>query len=249
MRIPFSQIFLSDHDQPLSPPLAQATASVALSFPDAQRTVYDKQSLRQFIVDHFDPEVVRAYDRLRPYAYKADLGRYCLLYEQGGWYSDISVRFLMSVSLGKDVSLLAFRDIQRNSGTTWSCSIAVLFAKPKLACFKTAIEYVLKNCRERYYGLTPLCPTGPTLFGQALAAGRARHDYVFGDSLYLTPDHEVTNRAYVLPNGEILAMAKRAEGGNLKQLGAKGTNNYNDFWRKRDVYAADAEAPPAAPAR
>ena len=95
---------------------------------------------------------------------------------------------------------------------------------------------VVRHCREKYYGITPLCPTGPTVLGEALASFRAQPDCVFGDHLELTPSHSDKNRAFVLPDGKILAFTKRAEGGDLEALGASGVNNYNVLWRARKFY-------------
>ncbi len=36
--------------------------------------------------------MLQAFDRMKPYAYRADLGRYALLLQQGGWYFDIGTR-------------------------------------------------------------------------------------------------------------------------------------------------------------
>ena len=41
---------------------------------------WNNQSLRDFIATSFPADVVNAYDVLKPLSYKADLGRFCLLY-------------------------------------------------------------------------------------------------------------------------------------------------------------------------
>jgi mannosyltransferase OCH1-like enzyme len=232
-----SQIYLSDsEDQELSPFLKYATSTVVRAFPGANHTIYDKQSLRKYIVDNYESDVVWAYDKLRPYAYKADLGRYCLLQKLGGWYFDISVRLETPAQLDERIEFLGFRDIQKHSLTSWACSTTILFSKPDNKVFGTAIAYVVRNCREEFYGRTPLCPTGPTVLGEALAAHRSQDNYVFGDVLELTPTHEIKNKAFILPDGIIMAWNKPAKGGDLTGLGANGVNNYNEFWHTRNVY-------------
>jgi hypothetical protein len=84
--------------------------------------------------------------------------------------------------------------------------------------------------------MSPLCPTGPNLLGQSIAKYGSNWRIMFGDDLELTPGHPKKNRAYVLPDGEIVAWGKCAEGGDLTALGAQGVNNYNDFWHARRVY-------------
>jgi mannosyltransferase OCH1-like enzyme len=231
-----SQIFLSDTDQELSPFLRHAVSTVKSAFPNDNHTVYNKNSLREFIADNYDADVLGAYDALRPYSYKADLGRFCLLNKLGGWYFDIPVKVMNPVEVGDRIEWLAFRDIQRFSYTSWACATTVLYSKPNNSALTTAIEMIVNNCQEKYYGITPLCPTGPTLLGKALAANGSQADFVYGDYLELTPTHEQKNRAFVLPDGTIMAWSKPSGGGDLTGVGAKGVNNYNELWAARAVY-------------
>jgi mannosyltransferase OCH1-like enzyme len=234
-----SQIYLSDSkDQGLSPFLDYATGTVKNAFPNDNHTIYNKESLRQFIADNYEPDVLWTYDSLCPYSYKADLGRFCLLNKLGGWYLDIAVRMVNPVEVGDRIEFLAFRDIQRFSYTTWACATTVLYSKPDNIALTTAIEMIVNNCHEQYYGITPLCPTGPTLLGAALAANGGNANFVYGDYLELTPTHEQKNRAFVLPDGTIMAWSKPSGGGDLTGVGAKGVNNYNELWAQRRIYAA-----------
>lgn len=231
-----SQIFLSDTDNQLSPFLQHATTTVKEAFPQFEHIIYNKESLRQFIADNYDADVLWAYDCLKPYSYKADLGRFCLLNKLGGWYLDIGVRMVNPVEIGPRIKFLAFRDIQRFSFTSWACATTVLYSQTENAALVTAIELIVKNCQDKYYGITPLCPTGPTLLGRALAINGSNESFIYGDYLELTPTHEQKNRAFVLPNGTIMAWSKPSGGGDLTGLGAKGVNNYNELWAQRKVY-------------
>ena len=55
--------------------------------------LYNDADCRAFIRSAFPPDVVAAYDRLIPTAFKADLWRYCVLYKFGGVYLDIKYRW------------------------------------------------------------------------------------------------------------------------------------------------------------
>lgn len=232
-----SQIYLSDQSDELSPFLQHATGTVKAAFSGANHTVYTKETLRQFIEENYGEEVVWAYDQLLPYSYKADLGRFCLLNKLGGWYMDIAVRVVNPVEVGPRIKFLAFRDIQRFSYTSWACATTVLYSQPNNTALQTAIEMIVANCVEQYYGITPLCPTGPTLLGKALASNGSQSDFIYGDYLELTPTYEQKNRAFVLPDGTIMAWSKPSGGGDLTGVGAKGVNNYNELWARREVYA------------
>ena len=234
-----SQIFLStDPTEKLSPFLEHATGTIDSCFSEAKHVIYNSDSLRAFIADNYEDEVLWAYDCLQPFSYKADLGRFCLLNKLGGWYFDIGVRAFNAVDLSDRIEFLAFRDIQRFSFTSWACATTVLYSKPNNAALQTAIEMIVANCIEQYYGITPLCPTGPTLLGKALAINGSQANFIYGDYLELTPTHGQKNRAFVLPDGTIMAWSKPAGGGDLTGLGAKGVNNYNQLWKERKVYGS-----------
>lgn len=231
-----SQIYISDSDGALPPYLNRCVERVKACYPDMPHVLYGDAALREFLGRHFDADVLAAYDKLNPYAYRSDLARYCLLYELGGWYFDVSVMPLNGLHVESDVDTLAFRDIQIHSSTSWACACGIIFARSRHPVLETAIKKVVENCRNEYYGITPLCPTGPTLFGQAFAEHGADPRCLFGDLQVLTPLHPNKNIAFVLPDGTLLALRKPTAGGDLAELGAKGTNNYNEFYASRTVY-------------
>ena len=232
-----SQIFLNDDGgKELPPALQQITSTVQQGFPDANYVRYDNDSLRAFIDEHYEQSVVDAYDSLRSYSNKADLGRYCILYAVGGWYFDIAIRLHSPVQLGEQIDFLAFREIQKFTGTCWACMTAVLFSKPRNPALLNAISQVVENCQDKYYGITPLSPTATPVLGQALARNGEQASFVYGDFLQLTPTHQKQNTAFVLPDGTILAWGKPAGGGDLSAFGATGTNNYNQLWQDQQLY-------------
>lgn len=233
-----SQIFLSTNSQEkLSPFLKHATETIDAHFPDANHVIYGNKELRLFIEENYDSEVLWAYDCLVPFSYKADLGRFCLLNKLGGWYFDIGVRAFNRVDVADRIDFLAFRDIQRFSYTSWACATTVLYSKPGNKALQIAIEKIVENCKNKYYGITPLCPTGPTLLGQALAQNGSQGSFAYGDYLELTPTYNQKNRAFVLPDGTIMAWSKPSGGGDLSSLGVQGANNYNELWTQRAIYS------------
>ena len=75
------------------PPLMKANFDFLVeSNPKISFHLYDENDCREFIRTHFKPDVLDAYDRLIPGAYKADLWRYCILFIKGGIYLDIKYR-------------------------------------------------------------------------------------------------------------------------------------------------------------
>ena len=238
--VPISQIYL--HDGPeadLPAPLAALSASVQrlLPPPHGEHRIYRNSSLREFLSQHYEPEVLKAYDRLVPYAYKADLGRYALLLQHGGWYFDIGTRLHTAIQFQPEIELVLFREQLLAGNCTWACQNAVLFARPGHPVFQRALERVLWNVKQELYGANTLCPTGPIVLGRALAqVDPDLHTLVVGESIRLTPTHHHKNLAFVLPDGTIFAFHKPAGSGDLTALGAQGSNNYVNLWQQRRVY-------------
>ncbi len=84
---------------PLSEQISANLDSFKRNYSDFEHVLYTDASLRTFISENFESAVLWAYDQLIPLAYKADLGRYCLLYKLGGVYSDLSISFTGEVGL------------------------------------------------------------------------------------------------------------------------------------------------------
>ncbi|WII90270.1 glycosyltransferase [Kingella negevensis] len=111
-----SQIFISD--EPISElPTALDTAvksvkSVLANVAHTQHTIYLKEPLRAWINQEYGAEMLKAFDKLKPFAYQADLARYLLLYRLGGWYFDIAIRVVSpTTNIPDDIDFIAFSDL------------------------------------------------------------------------------------------------------------------------------------------
>ena len=240
-----SQIFISDKDEKLPKFLQISTKSVKSKFINCDHTIYTNKSLRYFIKENYSSKVLWAYDSLNPYSYKSDLGRFCLLYKLGGWYFDIGTTCIATFIVNRKIDMICFRDEQRHSLTSWAVNGAVIYSKPSNIILKKAIDAIVNNCREKWYGRTPLCPTGPSLFGEQIAKENRGKNLIIGDLIrpmvpFTRKNFPFLKRLirakYILPNGKALALVKPASGGNLRSLGVKGSNNYNNFWKAGNVY-------------
>jgi hypothetical protein len=61
---------------------------------DCIHYLFNDAACREFIAREYPPDVLFAYDRLIPTAFKADLWRYCVLYKYGGVYLDAKLGWL-----------------------------------------------------------------------------------------------------------------------------------------------------------
>ena len=236
------QIFISDHNADPPELLSGAITSVQQCFSAYHYTRHNGESLRAFITQHFDREVVAAFDKLRPYAYKADLGRYCLLYQHGGWYADISILIRQPVGpVGPDVDLVYFFDLGDGvvpGRSLFDVSNSLIYAKPRQSILEQAIRTVVRHCQEEYYGTSIYCPTGPGVLGAAIASQPRSRRHLTGHLMALTPNHPRRNLSFVLPDGQILALFKKGwmPPGEVLFGKREGTNNYADLWVQRRIY-------------
>ena len=230
------QIFISSNNSKPSYKISLNSTIIKEFYPECKYLLFNNNSIEDFLVDNFDDEILETYRRLIPYSYKADFARFCILYILGGWYFDIGLICQAKVSLPEDINLLFFRDINIYTHTSWACASGLIFSKKQHPIIKKAIELIIKNVSDEYYGLTPLCPTGPSLFGRAIASVGIDEKVLIGDFIELTPNFKKKNKAMVMPDGTIFALNKQALGGDLKSLGCQGTNNYNDFWNNKNIY-------------
>lgn len=241
----FSILITDDHSADLPERVSENIRSFKAAHPGEEHVLFEEAALSEFIAAHFDAEVLSAFRTLRPYSYKADLAKYCLLYEQGGVYADLSYQFLRGVPRGEG-RLSVFRDFL--SSTPWDTSLGVVAAPLRHRALAKAIELVCANVKREYYGPTALCPTGPTLFGKAIALTCDPEDLIVGEAVRLTlppGDAEAAQKpSHCLQHArELVAVKRKRGGGPLSELGIGGGNRYNRLWRSREVYR---ERPPWA---
>ena len=143
-----SQIFLSDFSEELPDFLVDATSSFKVCFDSPQHKIYNNKQLRNFIETNYTADVLWAFDSLKPYSYKSDLGRFCLLYKLGGWYFDIAVKCLRGLNVPENIDMICFRDEQRHSKTSWAVNGAVIWSKPGNKILRTAITGIVKRVQH-----------------------------------------------------------------------------------------------------
>jgi len=51
--------------------------------------LYSGDDCIDYIKRYYDEEILEAFNTIKPYSYKCDLMRHLILYNEGGWYSDI----------------------------------------------------------------------------------------------------------------------------------------------------------------
>jgi mannosyltransferase OCH1-like enzyme len=143
--------------------------------PEYTYIYHDNKSSRKFLKEKFSDEINYSYDLLVPGAYKADLIRYCFLYENGGCYFDCKqiLRFPIRTFLKKDKELVLCNDI-----IDYALLNAVIFSTIK----NKIIEKTIKDCVYNIIhkkGKCALSITGPIFFYKSI------EKYINEDNLML----------------------------------------------------------------
>ena len=227
----------------LPPPVLMAMQTVKDCFADASHQLFQQPEIEEFLAHHFDRGVLNLFRGLVPYAYKSDLARYCLLYVHGGWYVDLTLKMLTSVLVADSIDMIVFADRGCLSMCQpWAIQNGLFYTKPGNPILLRVIERIAANRNQQYYGISPLCPTGPICFGMEVAAEESGMNIVKGFFQPLTPTLSFKNLMYVAQSGQLLAQHRTSwmsgsQGGDFAATKLWGVNNYKEIWSKREIYS------------
>lgn len=244
------QIFINNEGgipKELPPIYYRSSQKLQALYPEANYRFYSRDKLEQIISNKFDKEVLTAFNTLQPYACKADLARYCLLYLYGGLYCDITIEFLHKIPMLDKLHFFAFRDFQRASRRSWSVYNGIIFARKKSPIMQKAIQLVVENCKNKYYGYDAIDVSACTVLGKAVMSSSEDPAMIatcgqFDEVPHPDPSVKETRAGFVWDDtGTVLALYKFLEQksdvqGDLTKFGFKGTNNYRQMWRDKKVY-------------
>jgi mannosyltransferase OCH1-like enzyme len=190
--------------------------------------LYDDNDCRDFIEKNFDKDVLEAYDALIPGAYKADLWRYCILYVNGGMYLDIKLKCVYGFKFIALTEKEYFpTDITTNeypNDPNKGVYNAFMVSLPKNEKLLQAINKVVENVKNRYYGISPLDPTGPIMFGDLFD--------------YNTKKNSVVRR-YIGTQGNGVSLAGIIilnEYPEYRQEQEKSGKHYGQYWNEKNIY-------------
>lgn len=212
-------------------------------YPDYQYNLYTNVEAAKF-VKSFSPEVYKAYWRLTPFAYRADLLRLCLLYEYGGWYFDLTTRPLFKFEPDKDFISKNDAPYYTNVSLGGLLENFVLYAKPKSKFLEMCIQQILDNVlASRYFlGLSDphLRISGPLLIADVFGKHTYLHDTVtVGVFNHTIQSIVIDNKIFAEhknkdPQGP--SSPPRVYVPGLRHLGFKGVNNYTELYSLRAAY-------------
>jgi mannosyltransferase OCH1-like enzyme len=191
--------------------------------PEFTHQLFDEKECREFIETHYSRRILDAYDSIVPHAIKADLWRYCYMYKNGGIYLDIKYYGINGFKLILLTDKEYFcKDIVRSLGGIYN---AILICKPKNKIMLKCIQQTVKNVEKKYYGPSPLCPTGPLMMKNFFTEKQKKdfeltHEYI-----------NDTNRFIDLHHHRVLKYHE-----NYRNEKAQQTDHYTLYWKNKTMY-------------
>ncbi len=190
--------------------------------PAFKHYLFDDNDCREFIKDNFNVEILNAFDNLIPGAYKADLWRYCILFKYGGIYLDVKykpVKGFKLINLTEKEHFVIDRD---NIGIY----NALMVSLPNNAYLWKAIQAIVLNVKNKFYGSSNLEPTGPHLLSKIIPKNNLidmRHDYFINmDNRYIIYKDILIFKSY---NGYIQESASNSN-----------KSHYSVLWENKNIY-------------
>jgi hypothetical protein len=217
------------------------TKSITDFYGTKEYHLYSGEELEEIIQNNFDIDVYKSYQKLKPYAYKADLARYCLLYLYGGLYVDLNTRFIhiLNEDYLNQWNFFAFRDIIGSSIRNWSVSTSIIFSKPQCSVFQKAIEIIVGNCKNEYYGIQNTEPTACIVLGQSIILSKEELSCTNGEIICINGamlNASKRSLGFFTDYGDFIALRKPVNTGDMKTIGFLQTNNYFEMWKNKDIY-------------
>ena len=128
--------------------------------PEFTHFLYDDEMCRDFIKSNFPEDVLYAFDKLVPGAFKADLWRCCILYKKGGIYLDIKYscvnNFLLRYLTDDNYYV---RDLCHTDIT--GIYNALLVSHPNNPILYSCIQKIIHHVHHNDYRISSLDVTGP----------------------------------------------------------------------------------------
>jgi mannosyltransferase OCH1-like enzyme len=152
-------IFQTWHSKKLPSMMKEYTKLIQYNNPEFKYYLFDDNDCIEFIKNNFEPDVLEAFNKLVPGAYKADLWRYCILYIKGGIYLDIKYK---PVKDFKFINLVEKEHWVLDADKKGIYN-GLMICKAGNPILYSAIKQIVENVSNNFYGEKSLEPTGPLL--------------------------------------------------------------------------------------
>jgi mannosyltransferase OCH1-like enzyme len=135
----------------------------------------------KFIFDNYPDYVHKAYNNLIPIEYKNDLWKYCILYKYGGIYID--VKFYCKFKLINLIDNNYFTGEYDYYNNKLLINTGFIITKPNNPVFLRAINNIINNIKDNYYGISDNYPTGSGLLGLIFINKRLKSNLIYDGNM------------------------------------------------------------------
>ena len=209
--------------------------------PEFKFFLFDDNDCREFIQQYFDISVLEAFDKLIPGAYKADLFRYCVLYIHGGIYLDIKYYGIYGFK---------FITLTDTEYLVWDLPIsgrgiynALMICKAGNQLLWKAIQTIVENVSNSFYGTSTLEPTGPILLKKLIETNKdilstTTKIELIHKEIYISDHNNDYKIAYFIyhKNIPILTFSDKYRDLQNELFQNIGSKPYFILWKNRNIY-------------
>lgn len=188
---------------------------------------WDDEKIHDLLL--MDHEHKKAYESLRPYAYKADLAKYLILYKYGGLAVDPGF-FLKENFFVKENALFVFD--APNFLDNKAINNAFMYSIKNNFIIQKIIEKVCHNVLNKIYGNSPWDITGPKLVYDCIMQENIEN-FKFGN--FVNNEKTESNRLYkIVVDDKIIALSKDITTYSYRIRADK--TDYSSAWYDGRVY-------------
>lgn len=217
-------IYQTWHTKDLPPLMKAATDKIIYNNPGFNYQLFDDDDCRNFIKKNFNTNILNAFDSLIPGAYKADLWRYCILYKNGGVYIDIKYapcnKFSFINLMEKEHWVL---DMDK-----YGIYNALIVCKPRNQILFKAINKVVSNVKNRFYGNSSLEPTGPLMLARFFTQNEKNNFDMYHDIYISLEKRFIFFNEYLVLKSYKFYLDEHNKN--------KKVDYYTSLWESRNIY-------------
>lgn len=160
-------IFQTFHHSNFNPAFQNIVDEFKNDNPSFNYQFFTNEECSEFIKTNFSGKIYNAYTRIKPGALKADLWRYCILYEFGGFYIDIDMVSLNGLDrfISKDIDFVSPIDLNLGDLEYHNIFNAFIGCIPKHPIMKNAIDIIINYVEEEVLPYNIMNFTGPGCLG------------------------------------------------------------------------------------
>ena len=206
--------------------------------PGYEFNILTDQDCQDILRTYFESRVLKAYLKLKPFAYKCDLARLCVLYVFGGVYTDFRLRLLVPLDeiIKPDITFMASDDLIGTKGTTPLLN-GFIASIPEHPFLSRTILNIVDNVERNWYGDSFLHTTGPVELGKSVNEVINKNEiFIPGSYSWNGMRYEILKHPgeVILQNGKKIIVTKGGPTEFTKIV--KSGNIYWQMWKDRDIF-------------